>query len=324
MQYRRRMIVCATLMACMILPQNAQAWSAGGHRVIAYIAYRRLSEGTKARLLELLKKHPRLEQEFKRPRDVSKEDYAAWRVTQAAVWPDLIRRKRPWDHPTWHYINEPVYLDDADRLALKDKLKINLSRMLPSKGGNRRLNIVQALKLCREKLKEKTVSDKEKAVYVCWLLHLVGDVHQPLHSTALFSKGRFPKGDRGGNLIPVRQNRNLHSFWDGLLGRRYKHRTVVRRAVTLPLDADLNKAGEQAAKQLEFEVWVRESTKLSKEVAYHASIIAEVKSKEEKSAIELVPVDLPLSYRKKAGAVAQRRAVEAGYRLAAVLEAVLK
>ena len=37
-----------------------------------------------------------------------------------------------------------------------------------------------------------------KAMAYCWLFHLVGDIHQPLHCTALFSAEHFPKGDRGG------------------------------------------------------------------------------------------------------------------------------
>ena len=55
----------------------------------------------------------------------------------------------------------------------------------------------------------------------CWLFHLVGDVHQPLHTVSLF-KTKYPDGDRGGNLVFVRAKRSgaildLHQLWDGLL-----------------------------------------------------------------------------------------------------------
>jgi hypothetical protein len=63
-------------------------------------------------------------------------------------------------------------------------------------------------------------TDEEKAIYLTWLLHLVGDIHQPLHCTAVFSE-QFPNGDKGGNdaFIRIRSSPvKLHAFWDGLLG----------------------------------------------------------------------------------------------------------
>jgi hypothetical protein len=69
--------------------------------------------------------------------------------------------------------------------------------------------------------KIKNGTDEEKAVYMTWLFHLIGDIHQPLHCVALFST-KYPDGDRGGNAIGIRISSsptNLHSFWDGLLGR---------------------------------------------------------------------------------------------------------
>jgi hypothetical protein len=54
-----------------------------------------------------------------------------------------------------------------------------------------------------------------------WLFHLVGDIHQPLHTTQLFTV-EYPTGDRGGNEICVRvtqtgQPMDLHRFWDGVI-----------------------------------------------------------------------------------------------------------
>ena len=52
---------------------------------------------------------------------------------------------------------------------------------------------------------------------MCWILHLVGDLHQPLHTVALFSAAYYPNGDRGGNSISVARDpepTNLHAVWD--------------------------------------------------------------------------------------------------------------
>ena len=60
---------------------------------------------------------------------------------------------------------------------------------------------------------------ERKAIALSWLFHLVGDVHQPLHTAQLFTV-EYPNGHRGGNEICVRvtqarQPMDLHRFWDG-------------------------------------------------------------------------------------------------------------
>src|SRR5437870_1819310 len=64
-------------------------------------------------------------------------------------------------------------------------------------------------------------------------MHLLGDIHQPLHCTAVYSVESVPKGDKGGNYILVKRGRNLHSLWDGLLGRDYFMRDVRKVAAEL-------------------------------------------------------------------------------------------
>jgi len=63
--------------------------------------------------------------------------------------------------------------------------------------GNRRLSTVLF------SVKIRTGTDEEKEIYLTWLLHLIGDIHQPLHCTAVFSE-QFPNGDKGGNDAFVR------------------------------------------------------------------------------------------------------------------------
>ena len=57
----------------------------------------------------------------------------------------------------------------------------------------------------------------ERALYARYLIHLAGDIHQPLHSVALFNKS-YPKGDMGGNrekiILLNGTERVLHQFWD--------------------------------------------------------------------------------------------------------------
>jgi hypothetical protein len=62
---------------------------------------------------------------------------------------------------------------------------------------------------------------KEKAYDLGWLLHLVGDLHQPMHAVNGISV-TLPEGDRGGNLVEIKGVTDgaseLHAFWDEVLG----------------------------------------------------------------------------------------------------------
>ena len=57
----------------------------------------------------------------------------------------------------------------------------------------------------------------ERALFARYLIHMVGDIHQPLHSVALYNR-TYPKGDAGGNLLKLTllngTSSNFHSFWD--------------------------------------------------------------------------------------------------------------
>jgi len=59
--------------------------------------------------------------------------------------------------------------------------------------------------------------DKLKSYDLSWLLHLIGDVHQPLRSTTRVSTTK-PDGDDGGNGVKLTSPANLHTFWDDVLG----------------------------------------------------------------------------------------------------------
>ena len=57
----------------------------------------------------------------------------------------------------------------------------------------------------------------ERALFARYLVHIVGDIHQPLHSAALFNK-TYKSGDQGGNFLRIKtldgKTSNFHAFWD--------------------------------------------------------------------------------------------------------------
>ena len=167
-------------------------------------------------------------------------------------------------------------------------------------------------------------------------MHLVGDIHQPLHCTAVYSE-RFPDGDRGGNLIGVRSGGrkvNLHAYWDDLLGtdpdawddspehqaKAYRQVKELAEALRDPKYGRDN-LPELAANRT-FPAWARESFELARDVAYG------------KLGDELVPVvngvvpdaakDVGAEYDKAAREVARRRVALAGHRLADRLKGLLR
>ena len=140
---------------------------------------------------------------------------------------------------------------------------------------------------------------------------MVGDIHQPLHSTALlFSVDQFPQGDKGGNSIPLVHGRNLHSLWDGLLGRDSRMRNVEKVADEL---SDKDRFGDEwktAGQEMDPIKWADESHAACASVVYSEAILDAVRNTAAGEKVQ--PIDLPRSYYTRAGEEARRRIVAAG------------
>jgi hypothetical protein len=169
---------------------------------------------------------------------------------------------------------------------------------------------------------DKKTPDADKAVMICWLFHEVGDIHQPLHSTALSSVSLFPKGDRGGNSIKTDQRQNLYSLWDQFLGKEASFRTARNKAITFVNDPNESKLGLAATKQLDEKIWLLESHKLAESTVYDAELVGYLRGYADKT--EAPPITLTQRYLKEGGAAAEQRIIQAGYRLGAVLKQVAK
>lgn len=206
----------------------ASAWHAQGHRLTAQIAFDLLDHEPRKRVTAILRAHPRYRQDFvaSMPDDVvngSEDSKARWVFAHASNWPDQVASRgnsvrEQYHRSTWHYINLPVFLTEEDESELEGKLDQNVSTEFapPLRRG---LNIIEALQGNLLVWRDDAASDADKAVALCWIVHLTGDMHQPLHNVALYSAAYFPEGDRGGNLIGVRRwwrVTNLHAVWDGL------------------------------------------------------------------------------------------------------------
>ncbi len=150
-----------------------------------------------------------------------------------------------------------------------------------------------------------------KSYDLSWLIHLVGDVHQPLHATSRFTAD-LPHGDVGGNKValcsPLPCRDELHAFWDDAIGRDEGTAPAIARAATIAA------APAALARVTSVATWIRESVDAAKADVYVAPI----------GAAGLGPYAVDDAYRARAKDVATQRIALAGARLARLVRTALQ
>jgi hypothetical protein len=323
-----RILVRLSAVVLVSVSATASAFNDNGHRLVALIAYELLDPYMQAKSVELLTQHPRFAEDFlaRMPdsiRDGTKAMQNRWIFSQASIWPDHVKGfrgdlKAKYDRRTWHYVNLPIFLSDEHRRQMDGRITNNLDQAANDQRPEDQWNVIQALLNSSAILENKKLTAQERAVHLCWIAHLVGDSHQPLHSSALFTPRQFPIGDLGGNRIPLEQG-SLHGLWDRLLGRGQTLDQIHRRASALLANDDLHERGEKSSLNMKFASWIEESHDLADQSGYHQKIRNAV-ARAESSEDDLKTIELPNSYFLEAGQIARRRAVEAGFRLATLVE----
>ncbi|WP_457443767.1 S1/P1 nuclease [Roseateles sp. P5_E4] len=172
-----RLFTHLILLCGLTAPLSASAWGADGHRLIAELAESQLSPAATAEVGRLLKQEP------------------GATMASVSTWAD---EKRSGSTAPLHYVNLPE--DDC-----------NYSRQRDCPDGR---CVVEAIK-AKVAILKSHASETERLIALKYVIHLVGDIHQPLH-VGLAS-------DKGGNLFQVRMGRrgsNLHAVWDAELIKR--------------------------------------------------------------------------------------------------------
>ena len=303
-------------LALLLLAVPAFAWNYEGHRIIAAIAYDRLTPAVRARVDALIRKHPDYETILTKDAPADPAARARYAFLTAATWPDLIRGDpRFYDenwaaatpappiagfpdskrHLTWHYYDNPYSADGTPGAATPPPNALTeLRRLIPE---------IRTAKI------GQTGGDALAAYDLPWIEHLIGDVHQPLHATSRYLKSQ-PQGDQGGNLVFVAPGRNLHAIWDNSPGIDLSEAYTAGYAHEVTLDYP-----ESPGLSLDPKDWIDESYALDKSDVYTFGL--ETGSQEK-------PVRLPRGYEENARKIARRRVAMAGYRLARVLDQQLR
>jgi hypothetical protein len=302
------------------------AWDSFGHMEAAYLAYQKLTPAKQARVWTLLQMNPDFHTwEGTIPAGTSDADKQMMIFMIASIWADQIKGVHPYAdrftdedpknqntpdgatssqnigyadlfrHRYWHFIDEPF---SQDGTVLPQVPKPNAETQIAA---------------FRAVLASTSEADALKSYDLVWLLHLIGDVHQPLHCSTRVSSGQLA-GDQGGNLVKC-PNCNpgygeLHGYWDDLLGttgNNPDYQSIITAA------KQLSPPKKSLANNVDAHVWILEGLKLAKTKVYKTPIGA-----------GLGPFTLTPQYEKAAKNLAKQRVALGGARLAKVLNQELK
>jgi hypothetical protein len=226
----------------------------------------------------------------------------------AARWADDVRRQDgEQDRPRWHYINFPFKPGgEPDNIDPKPPHPVNILSALAE----------------NERIVRSQAPPEQRAIALAWLFHLVGDVHQPLHTAQLFTR-EYPTGDRGGNEIcvrvePDRAPLDLHRLWDGLITSSNNVNRL--RRIASQLRSRFPRAGLTELRSIDPESWAIESYEGAVQIAYQNGNLRGTPKGQHHDCREITDVAvLPNGYAATARPVADRRVVLAAYRLASML-----
>lgn len=268
----------------VLIPLMGQSWNSEGHRYTGIIAYKLLNEEISKAVIADLKKHHMFEEHFmnEMPNDVKESDEESqnmWLFSQMAVWPDHIKDRSLGYSPVrrkWHYINLPILLTQIDQRLYKNNVPVNTERNYSGEASND-WNISQAYQYNADVVDSADGSDK--AVSLCWIFHLTGDVHQPLHTSALFNEGRFAKGDMGGNAISVKGMGSLHTYWDRATYTTGSNKWTFDKHILRAIDliSLFNEESTIATDSMDFQSWISESHQLAVEIGYPQVMLDKIK-----------------------------------------------
>jgi len=305
-------ILCCT----GLLPAGSLAWWDEGHMQIAAVAYDRLTPAVREKVDALINLNPEYASWIANAPPRKAAQYA---FVRAAVWADDIKNRTLGytnDEPTepragrnigyydnvmhqyWHFKDIGFSIDgtpveDAPPVNALTQIKVLTAGLALSSG----------------------LPDNVRSYDLVWLLHLVGDVHQPLHATTRFSHD-LPHGDQGGNkemVVPATgETISLHAYWDRLLGNYSTSEGAIQDAL-IDDHTKLPDPDPARAWNADPDEWLRESEKLAEDVAYAEPVRS-----------GLQPYILDRQYETSARSIARQQAALAGARLANLINEALK
>ena len=288
---------CLTL-NLLAAARPAHAWNPPGHMLVASIAYDQLTPPQRAHLLTILEAHPDFTKwQAAAPKDVPGFDFGRYVFMHASTWPDDIRKSgSPYDHPPWHHVDFPL---TPPGFPLEEPPATE--------------NLLTTMAYGEKMVVDPGASATDRAAYLSWVMHLVGDVMQPLHGgTRIDADHPKPDGDHNGGLFFVNvggNDMNLHWYWDCLGVTTPDARELIARGAELEKTYPRASLPELATMK-DVRGWALESRQLAIDAVYLKGTLPG--GYDDKAVLPALPGDYAAAGRR----VAERRLVLAGYRLA--------
>ncbi|MDA3913277.1 S1/P1 nuclease, partial [Oleiagrimonas sp.] len=207
----RKLRLLPILAILVLISPVALAWGPEGHAIIAEIAQRHLDPAAAQEVHQLLALEGKT------------------RLDQVSSWPDQIRKDHPETGP-WHYVDTPLRAP-----------RYNVRRDCPQ--GN---CVVRKLPHFAHVLANRKASPQARLEALKWVVHLVGDIHQPMHND-----DHDDKGGKTVKLVYFGHPTNLHRMWDtnilehhyGLhMGPHYSFDRDATRAIAARMNASIGAA----------------------------------------------------------------------------------
>jgi hypothetical protein len=255
--------VALALIVTLVAVTPASAWGPDGHLAVARIAQARLTPAAQAAILSLLGRQA---------------------IVDVAVWADEVRNTTHPQTYNWHFTDVPL---DASAFNRARDCKPNTAKGDCSVAALERLTAV---------LRDTTKPPAARKEALMFIVHIVGDLHQPLHSAER-------NHDRGGNDVMVAEigrATNLHAAWDSGIIRASGRDD---RSLAAAAEQWLMSQNEAAMTTGSFVDWTNEGHKLSREFVYVQVSDHRISNAERVDAIRII----------------EKRIARAGVRLADVL-----
>jgi hypothetical protein len=317
-----KLVPIFSLLFVLLMPQFAFAWNATGHQLVAGIAWDNMTPTARNKAIALLQAAPQdaclrdLFPDDSRPLAERQREF----FMLASTWSDIVRPRddddsRPctrFHRGNWHFINyfwEGVS-GTTGNSAPQDREDIET----PEINAVERLKYFRPYVVCS--LPACGTMQEERATTLAWVLHLVGDIHQPLHTSGrVTTRPLEQEGDRGGNLFKLgtsSSSLSLHSYWDGIINRSIARQQserdinyLNRVGGTITQEHPRSPAIISRLRSGDFMAWSLEGFATTKSTVYPQSLLR-----------GQMPDD---NYRRRAFTTSKESIALAGYRLADML-----
>lgn len=224
-----------TVLVLLYLPFAASAWNLIGHRVVGEVADYYISAKTRKAIQAIL---------------------GSESIAMSANWADFVKSDTSYNYlSNWHYLNIPANLSKAE-----------VFNYLEKQSGPNVYNKINEMIVVLKNAKS-TLTQKKLALKM--LIHLVGDLHQPMHTAR-------PE-DQGGNRVQLTwfgEKSNLHKVWDeGLVEYQKLSYTEYTKAINHPTVAEFTTWQKTSLKESLFESYqicnkIYEGTKSDDKLSY--------------------------------------------------------